>query len=70
MNMLSLKKARMIAASARGYAQAFDLTGAIASRRLRSIQARTAGEALARDWANVGGDLRQVTTRWIRERHG
>ena len=68
--MLSMKKGTKKSASARSFAQALDLTGAIASRRLQKIKSRTAGEALAGDWARIGGDLRAVTTRWAREVDG
>jgi hypothetical protein len=65
-----LKKFTKNSASARGFAQALDLTGAIASRRLREIKSRTVGDAIAGDWARIGGDLRYVTSRWMRKVNG
>lgn len=70
MHMLYMKKDKKNTAYARGFAQAMDLTGAIGSRQLHKIKSQTVGEALARDWANVGGDLRYVTTRWTRKHYG
>ena len=68
--MLFMKKGTKKSASVRGFAQALDLTGAIASRRLHDIKSRTAADALAGDWARIGGDLRYVTSRWIRTVNG
>jgi hypothetical protein len=58
------------AALRRGFAQALDLTGAIGETRLREIRSRTVAGAFARDWSMIGGDLRVVTTRWIRKHNG
>lgn len=68
--MLFITKAKKRAAFARGFAQAVDFGGAIGSRRLSEIRSRTVGEALARDWAKIGGDLRYVTARWTRKHDG
>lgn len=68
--MLSMKKGTRKSASLRGAAQAVDLMGAIAGQRLRKLKSRTVGEALAGDWARLGGDLRYVTTRWARKLDG
>lgn len=70
MAKLFVKKAKKTAAYARGVAQAVDFTGAIGSRRLYKIRSQTAEEALARDWAKIGGDFRYVTTRWMRKHDG
>ena len=55
----------------RGMAQAMDLTGAVAHRRLARFRARRrgVGGALGRDWSAVGRDLAFALRRY-RELHG
>ena len=59
------------AAFVRGMAQALDLTGGIARRRLAQFRARrrSVGGALGSDWAAIGGDLSIALQRY-RELHG
>jgi len=54
-----------------GMAQAFDLTGGIARRRLARFRAgrRSVRGALGSDWAAVGHDLSHALRRY-RELHG
>lgn len=47
----------------RGVAQAFDVNGAIACKRLREYRTITVGEAIARDWSAVGGSFRRAVDR-------
>jgi hypothetical protein len=55
----------------RGMAQAFDLTGGMARRRLARFRAdrNSVRRALAADWAAVGGDL-SIALRRYGELHG
>jgi hypothetical protein len=58
------------AAFVRGMAQAMDLTGGMARRRLAAFRARRrgVGGALGADWAAVGHDL-SIALRRYRELH-
>jgi hypothetical protein len=51
-----------------GMAQAFDLGGALASRRLAHLRQRTVRQALASDCAAVGRDL-AIAMRRYQEAH-
>ena len=51
-----------------GMAQAFDLGGGLASRRLAPLRRRSVREALAANWAAVGRDLSTALERYG-ERH-
>ena len=55
----------------RGMAQAFDLTGSIASRRLAGFRRprRTVRRTLSSNWAALGRDLGLAMRRY-REQHG
>lgn len=48
----------------RGMAQAFDLTGSLASERLREIRERLEAGGVAGDWERVNRDLDRVVQRY------
>jgi hypothetical protein len=48
----------------RGFAQAFDLTGTLASERLRDIRERLQAGGVAGDWERVNRDLDRVLQRY------
>lgn len=48
----------------RAMAQAFDLSGSLASERLRDIRERLQAEGVAGDWERVNRDLDRVVQRY------
>ena len=48
----------------RGMAQAFDLSGTLASERLRDLRERMHGGGVAGDWDRVSRDLDRVIQRY------
>ncbi|HEU4556338.1 MAG TPA: hypothetical protein VFS20_00770 [Longimicrobium sp.] len=52
----------------RGMAQAFDLTGSLASERLRDMRERMHAGGVAGDWERVNRDLYRVLQRYAAAR--